>query len=346
MRNFANYMYLTENELTHRNETIYFTQVDTFWGRVHSNHYFSILGRPMFFGPISTSQEEFIELPGYNPWFAINPQFNVREIQFPTHAHLLRSNAQYQLSNNEDTWQTRLYASPEGWEYWQWSVGVPYPDNGTPDDLDDDGPFFANGLIAYGDEIGIFVEGQLDIYGEHVAGTVTVGSTGNMKIINDLTYEGFEINYDARFDTIPRNFPHKLGLISERNLLIGDTEANGRGNGNQYRGNQDSANVVITAALLALNETITIEHPNFYGDGYRWCYHPTRTLDERGILHLRGSLAMKRRGYFHTDECGGTGYDNNWIYDFRFDDRPPPYFMYTPDKKGHAIYDIVYREEK
>ncbi|MBZ0264273.1 DUF4900 domain-containing protein [bacterium] len=348
LRSFANYMYLTDEELTEFNEIIWFYQEDTLWGRVHSNARIGIKNRPMFYGPVSTPFDDFEQGAGYNPWFAIEPQFNVPAIEFPEYATNLRAKATLYVSDDSGRRRTRLVGLDGTWRVMQWQAGTPYPDGGTQDpySLFDDGPFLADFTWDYGTEQGIFIEGQADVCGNNIEGTLTIGTEGTMWLIDNVKYDGYEINEFSNFDTIPRAFPHMLGLVSEDEIVIKDTEANGRGNGDLHRANHDSCHIIITAAIIALDESFTFEHQNDIGDPYRWCDNPARGVDERGAIWLRGSVAQKRRGYVHRSNCGGTGYDKRYVYDFRFDDRPPPYILEAVDDRGNLLFDVVWWQQQ
>ncbi|MBZ0266353.1 hypothetical protein K8I28_16980 [bacterium] len=347
-RHFAHYMYLTDQEITDFNEVIWFWQHDTLWGRVHSNDEIGIKHRPMFYGDVSSCADDFIQGAGYNPWFSRDPQFNVLRVEFPYTDEPLRNAAIEQghwITDGEGTLNTLFIAKEEWLEFYQWQRGTPYPSNGTPDDYDDDGPFAAVGMVEYGDQVGVFVEGDAEIFGESFQGNMTIGTSGNLRLIDNLLYHGYYPNFNALRDTIPSNFPHRLGLVSEQTIFVADTKKNGRGNGDQHYPDQDSCSIIICAAMLALNGSFTIEHQNDVGDPYRWCDNPQNNQDERGNIHIRGSIAQRRRGYVHRSNCGGTGYGKDYDYDFRFRTQAPPFMGNPVDEDGHLLIDVVFRHE-
>ena len=54
-----------------------------------------------------------------------------------------------------------------------------------------------------------------------------------------------------------------------------------------------------------------------------------------------GSVTQWRRGYVHRSNHGGTGYGKDYNYDFRFDERPPPFYLEAMDEDGHGLFDII-----
>ncbi|MBZ0264929.1 DUF4900 domain-containing protein [bacterium] len=334
LRFFSNYMYLTDQERTEVNTIIWFWQEDTLWGRVHSNAGIGIKNTPVFYGLVSTSQSDFIHGLGYDPWFATTPQFNVPEVNFPFIAENLRANAgQAYLDNGHGTWQTRLEAEEGGWHFQQWPIGIPF----------DPANVISSGYIPYGNELGIFVEGDLEILGDNVQGTCTVGSEGNMYLIDDIIYDGHNGT-----DSVPLDFPHLLGLISESNILIADNQANGHNNGDIF-GTHSRAHIRITASLIALNQSFTFENQNRPNDPYCVCIpcpDGNGGPDERGAIYLRGSVAQRRRGFVHRSHCDGTGYDKQYEYDLRLDIRPPPHVLEAVDEKGNLMFDVVWIQDQ
>ncbi|MBZ0263726.1 T9SS type A sorting domain-containing protein [bacterium] len=315
-RFFSDYMYITDHETTFFDEIIWFYQEDTLYGRVHSNDHLGIKNRPKFYHLITTSESDFTHGAGYNPWFGIAPQFNFPVAIFPERANILRENATLQgtffENDPENPNQFMLSGNGEQWFYQVWPLGFPYQEEAVIDE----------GEIGFSDDLALFFDGDLSLYGDNIQGKSTIGASGNIYLLDNVSYADFDI--DEMPDTLES--VHYLGIVAEKNIIISDTEANGRGNGDIYRADHDSAHIVITAAILALDERVTFEHQNDVGDPYRWCDHEARGADERGAIWLRGSIAQKRRGYVHRSNCGGTGYDKRFHYDYRVLDNPPPFF--------------------
>lgn len=354
LRTWADFMYLSDVETalppdSSGAEVIWFYSGDTLYGRVHSNDFIGIKQRPVFYAPVSTAQEELIEGPGYNPYFEYPPKFNVPGVYFPETAQEIRDGASVgggYIPNNDGQYLTQIVGNENGWEWVQWPVGtgvVPTPDN-----------IEYSGFVPYSLHTVVFAEGRLYIKGESVQLKNMIACEGNMYLIDNVKYA--DVGYPN--PTIPEDSQNILGLLSEKNIVIRDSEPNGKGNGGQY-GDHDDAHIVITAGLIALGESFTFEHQNDSEnhdgvtpqpapwDHGNYLYQaedpPVGTCDEdeRGYIYLRGVLAQKRRGYVHRSNCGGTGYWKSYDYDFRLQTDPPPLYMAVKDKNGNMFFDVT-----
>jgi len=148
-------------------------------------------------------------------------------------------------------------------------------------------------------------------------------------------------NVDPNNPVVEEDSPHMLGLISEQKIVIKDTYANGRAD------SQAGSDITITAALVALGESFTFEHQNDTDDTYRFCTGDNAgSDDERGIIRLRGSVTQHRRGYVHRSNCGGTGYEKDYVYDNRLRNTAPPCFIEAVDENGSGLFDIVQWKEE
>ncbi len=328
LRTYASYMYLTKHEVTRFNEIIWFWGPDDLDGPVHSNDYIGIHDVPHFFDRFTSSAPELAEGSDQTGWFAYDPVFNSPKVFFPETANSIRScasNGGMFLENDYGLLQTRLQAAPGGWLAYQWLMGTPF-DSSHADMV---------GTIPYNGAI--FVEGDLEIFGEYVAGNNNVGCSGNMWLMDNICYTGI----DPDNPVIPEDFPHMLGLISEQKIVIKDTYANGRAN------SSIGSDITITAALVALGESFTFEHQNDEWDTYIYCTGANAgSDDERGEIRLRGSVTQKRRGYVHRSNCGGTGYAKDYVYDQRLRDSAPPCFIEAVDENGSGLFDIVEWKEE
>jgi len=318
LRSFANYMYLTDNETTIFNEIIWFWSPDTLYGRTHSNDFIGIKLSPQFYGPVSSSQGEFRELNA-NPWFAYDPLFNVPKVYFPTEATAIRSNANPFVSTENGLWMIRI----------ELADGVAnimrYPHGGDPDDLEhvtSVGPLTWNA---------IFVDGDVEVYGE-LAGNLTIGCAGDMWLIDNIKYPNANFRGIWLDDQDPGGM---LGLVSEKNIIVRDNWANGK------RNSQAGNSIIINAGMVALGESFTFQHQND-----DWELYQGPEPDERGYIRLKGAVTQMRRGYVHRSNHIGTGYGKSYNYDFRFDERPPPFYLEAMDENGHGLFDIISWGEK
>ena len=340
LKQFSSYMYLTDEEQTVFNEIIWFWTPDTLYGPVHSNAAIGIKLQPMFYHQVSTCADDFIRGLGYNPWFHPDfpPIFNAQRVEFPYQAETLRAHAQV-VTNQNGRLQTRMQGLGGGLYYEQWPFGTPY----------DQRAVVQTGTIGYGNEVGVFVEGELELKGIEFAGRLTIGTSGNMRLINDVRYAGWTIAMTEALQDVPLDYPHMLGLISEQDLIVANTWENGRDNGLYDRaGRHDACHIIITAALVALNESFHFENQNDWYDTYCYCppCPPSQGApDERGTIWLRGSVAQRRRGYVHRSTCGGTGYAKDYLYDWRLHNGPPPFFLEAMDDSV-ALFDIYWWQEE
>ncbi len=327
LRSFANYMYLTHYEVTRFNEIIWFWTYDSLWGRTHSNDFIGLKYSPHFYGPISTCQDHFIYFNPGNIHFEYPPQFNVPMVFFPKEATTIRGAANPWISSHNGRFMTRVRFEVGQILFYQYLMGSTPPGVGDEDSL-----VARCESPAWG---ACFVEGEAEVYGV-VTGCVTLGTSGDMWLVDNIQFLGSN-QYNGDF--VQEDFPHMLGLVSESNIIIKDNWTNGRENGFQNYGAQDVAHhsIIITAGMVALGESFTFEHQN---DDWE-LYQGPDPWDERGIIHLRGAVTQLRRGYVHRSNHMGTGYGKDYRYDFRFDRRPPPYYLEAVDEHGHGLFDII-----
>ncbi len=338
LRSFSNYMYLTNFEVTDYDEIIWFWSYDTLYGRTHSNDFIGLKYSPHFYGPVSTCQSEFIYFMPGDIHFEYPPQFDVPPVMFPRTAETLRANAHW-ISDDGGRYMTRVrMCGASGIVTYQYELGTtPPPLYGVIDELNNVQRIPPQAWGA------IFIDGQAEVYGE-MYGNLTVGTAGNMWLVDNVFYTGAD-EHTGRWSDIETdtNFPHMLGLVSESNIIIKDNWLNGRENGfNRY--NERSIahhSITIDAGMVALNQSFTFEHQNDDWEAYQG-----PTPDERGIIHLKGAVTQWRRGYVHRSNHGtghhdGTGYGKDYHYDFRFDERPPPFYLEAMDEEGHGLFDII-----
>ncbi len=338
-RNFSDYMYITEIEITEFHEIIWFWTRDEVSGLHHSNSAIGIKYTPIFHDLVTCSAEDFIHGYGYNPQFDIGYILNWPRAYFPIEMLTIRSAALEQgnfIENEEGLLQYRCTGGEDGWNIVGWRVGVPFNEDAIE----------WSTTTPYGPALAIFVNGSLQLQGSSVSGNTTIGAAENIYLIDDLRYD----DYVDVAQNIPENSPNFLYVVSESNIFIGDTPANGMGNGIGQGDNHNNAHIVITSFLFSLGEQFSFEHQNDFGDAYCWCPPCPNGLgeeDERGTIFLRGSLAQKRRGYTHRSTCGGTGYERNYLYDERFLEHPSP-FIPEIDWEGWSrdVFEVVQPTEE
>lgn len=323
LRSFANYMYLTNRETTEFNEIIWFWTPDTLYGRTHSNDYIGLKLSPHFYGPISTSKDRFLY---YNasPYFEYPPTFNAPPVYFPNTAQSIRSNAMHTYDSQNGQFRTWIHMTGNGGvQVFQYREGTP-PNDSLIDSFGP--PRWAC----------VFVNGNCDVDGE-VTGQFTIGCSGNMWLVDNVRYAGANerTGWFGNGQPDEGGMMHMLGLVSESNIIIRDNDRNGHENGAQYN-DETRRSIIINAGLVALGSSFTFEHQNDDFEAYQG-----PTPDERGYIYLKGAVTQERRGYVHRSNHVGTGYGKSYNYDFRFDRRPPPYYLEATDENGHGLFDII-----
>jgi hypothetical protein len=308
---FAAFTYLTDHERTIFGEFISYFAYDTLYGRIHSNDYMK-MGGGVFYGLVTTSAPFFLPGSG-NPVFVNHdPIFNYPPIQVPEEANTVRGCPNGMSFSGEGIYNHRLvFDGASGWRLYKWRIGTPYNDS-----------LIAQGAPLY-DRV-MFFEGPLELMGQ-VYGTVTVGASGDIRLIDDIWYEDSEPS-----GAVNPESTNLLGIVSEENIIIGNTWANGRENSAQ------GSDIIINAAMMALGESFTFEDQNDIWEIYQGPYP-----DERGSIRLWGSVVQKRRGYVHRSNHAGTGYGRDYHEDVRLMRTPPPCFPLATNEWGHLLFDVI-----
>ncbi|RPH96376.1 hypothetical protein EHM69_01540 [candidate division KSB1 bacterium] len=328
VRNFADYMYLSNEELTSFGDRIKFWNGDTLNGRVHSNSMIAIMQSPVFYDQVTTTAEDFWRGSAYNPIFhGPLPIFRAPRVEIPELAQRLREGASEQ-GNFLDYQGKTIRACFNGG-----SVTLFRFDTGAPFDSTD------SWSIPVGQGTCIFVNGPLEIKGT-VTGKVTIGSHGTCRILDNIRYS----DSNVRTGVTPTSSSNILGIVSETDVKIANTPENGRENsgitGGQSGNNQTNqarTSVVITAAIVALGESFTFENQNDPDSGYVCDCQP----DDRGTIYVFGSITQMRRGYVHRSTRSSTGYLKKYVYDKRLLRTRPPCFFDVTDDQGHALFNVV-----
>jgi hypothetical protein len=334
VRNFVDYMYLTDCEITSFGDRIKFWNGDTLQGRVHSNSQIAIMQSPVFYEEVSTTECDFWRGASYNPQFlGPDPLFRAGKVLIPNQAEKLRAGAGAQ-GNWYDYPGETVRAIFRGA-----SVDLYHYPTGT---LFDSTQYHPATLPLNYAGVCIFVDGPLEIKGT-VLGKVTIGSSDVLRLLDNIKYgEGLAGTPEGWFipDGQLRTNQNVLGIVSEKEVKIANTRENGRENsaglGNSQR-NPAVTNIVITAAIVALGESFTFENQNDPDSGYVYDQSP----DDRGQIFLFGSVTQMRRGYVHRSNNSSTGYLKQYKYDKRLLVKRPPCFFDVTDEQGHALFNVV-----
>ncbi len=290
MTTFNKYAYLTGDE----GGTIWFNTGDLIEGPIHSNDQISIVGSPVFMGKVTSTANSFNQGSPFNPDFQDGYQLGVPPVIFPTQQDLMDN---YWAMNTDppDLIIDARFGKDASIEFnsdgtltynvWHWSGGNKIYD-------------IQNAVVNVADLNGlVYVKGDVRIKGT-LNGVVTVVSTSNMIVTNDIVYQCS----DANGIPLP-GCDDILGLISLKNIIIRDNAPN-------------RDDVIINASILTLDDSFTVQN---YNSG-----------SPRGDLTIWGSLSQKERGPVGTFSWWGTtGYEKDYHYDTRFISTPPPYFPVT-----------------
>ncbi len=301
---FCRYQLITHIEATRFNEVINFWTPDTLTGRIHSNDMIGIRHSPHFLGQVSTSASSFVYAFG-DPYFEYPPQFGAPLRRFPNNFTEAREEGLV-IGDPDDRLQYRLVLDDRVVQLYGWASGMPFRE---VDSLRLD--------IEIEEYPLIFIDSPLELMGV-LEGVLTVGSSDDILLIDDVRYAS--ANQYGYFD--PDECEDMLGVVSEGNIIIANTLANGKENGfAEGGGNMQRHSIALDGAFLALGESFSFQHQNDDFEAYQG-----PEPDERGIIHLTGSIAQFRRGYVHRSNHGGTGYGRDYRHDPRFDDQSPPFF--------------------
>ncbi|HET6273327.1 MAG TPA: hypothetical protein VFG32_10120 [Bacteroidota bacterium] len=181
---------------------------DTVWGRVHSNDYLTVNGRPVFMEKVTTSQN-FNPRLGRSPNNAILKngfEAGVARIPFPTDLSDLNQASKFGGRRyTTDIWVTLSAgsgANNDGMAYVRTTQTGPIVDSVLLSDPTFNGVMYGTGRVN--------VQGTLD-------GKLSIASLTDLYIQNDVVYE-----HNPRFSTSD----DMLGLIAERNVVVADNAAN------------------------------------------------------------------------------------------------------------------------
>lgn len=331
------FQYYTNWESTHfPGDWIKFMGEDTLHWWVFSNDQIAIMQDPYFYGRVFTTAPDFYQGIGYNPQFVnYDPIFNAPPTTIPLELVDLRANAE--IISHEGYNFCLRFIGAGGYEVWEWpaETGFHYNYNNP-----NNHQIYSSAPPTEG---GVFVEGDLHVTGCDpvtgtdlgVAGRISVGCSGNMWLMDNVRYINSN-RITGEVDTMSST--PMLGLMSESNVLIQNTWANGRDNG-RFRTNMnpDSSDIIINAGIVAWGDCFSFEDQNdipevlsTVGPENFWYVStpnlPLGVSDERGWIRLWGCVAQNKRGYVHRSTHNQTGYKKDYHYDARFKYDYPPYY--------------------
>ncbi len=266
---------------SNREDYIWFYSADTLYGPVHTNGRFNITGSPVFYGQISSVSPTYNTMGFTEPQFLggtdfgreaidLEPDFTELVNAAQNGGHLVLNNTLYLDFNNDGTYQYKVGS----YGTWQTSA-IP-----------------SNGVIASNRDI--YVEGDLN-------GQVTIGTTKNIYITDDLVYSN-----DPRINPESDDL---LGLVAYQNVIIKDNAATRDG-------------ISIQATILARDGSFKAEYIEF---------HPTATLN------LYGGIVQEIRGAVGRLGSPPKGYEKLYQYDKRMEYEYPPFYPIAPGSTSNLI---------
>lgn len=289
---YSRYIYLTDRE-TRSGTRIWFIGVDVIRGPLHTNGQLNIIDDPTFEGPVSSVNTAINYYhgppPADNPDFQESLTLGAPNISLPTATDIMNNirTAAQQSEGLYLTGNSRVTLLSNG------TMNVT---NSAKDWNNHNMPLPANGAL--------FVNsGYIEISGI-LSGVLTVGTTNNIYITNNLLYAN-----DPRTDPASNDV---LGLVSQNNVIIDSTAP---------------YNLEIDAYIIAVNTS-------FYLENY--------TYGLRGTLTLYGGVTQVERGAVGTFNVStgqkASGYTKDYNYDDRFEDFAPAFFPPARDTSGRIVY--------
>ena len=176
-----------------------------------------------------------------------------------------------------------------------------------------------------------FFERPVELSG-HLWGQLTIGSSYDVHLVDNVWYNCATLRRHGY--VLPGGFGGScydiMGIVSEGDIKVGNTFANGRNNSNG-RGLQqtdpDSTDIVIMATLWAAGK-ITFENQNDVDSGYACDCVP----DLRGKVYLLGSMIQPHFTPFRRSTNDTTGYLLKLQYDTRLRLIQPPGLPSLPEE--------------
>jgi len=249
-------LYYSQFESSRFDEIAWFTP-GSYNGNVHSMDYFGFRWLPVeITGFLSTGRNRLVFYPGVtldSLTLSHEPIYNQMLFHLPEDALLIRRNANPWIPSMNGRNMTWIHLrGVRGIDIFQYPLGTPRTDS-----------LYVH--LSVPNWQAVFVDGECEIEGEF-AGSFTIGCRGNMWLIGDIRYVGADRN-TGDFDD---NMRHRLGLMSEQNIIIKDNIVNGQNNGcNVAPNDPDRHSIVINAALISLGDSFRFEHTNEDHDLYQ-----------------------------------------------------------------------------
>ena len=174
----------------------------------------------------------------------------------------------------------------------------------------------------------VYVNGSVGVSGQ-LRGQVTVATTGNIMLADDITYvtpPGSSVDCTADI----------LGLLTPQYFMIEDNTVNSpfRVNNTYRTGYDDTPDEFLHAAVLTLN-SVQSENVSGGSTNSELC---VGAAIGRGCFNMVGAAIQGINGSRMTGT--GTGWNPQWSYDRCDGIKPPPYFPTTGRYYKNRYYEI------
>lgn len=179
----------------------------------------------------------------------------------------------------------------------------------------------------------IYVNGSVAISGI-LRGQVTVATTGNIMVADDLTYvtaPGSVPDCDVNGGT----YADILGLLTPEDFVIEDNNVNSPFlvNSAYAKGHDETADETVHGAVLTLGSVLS----EALGSGSTNAEVCAAAPIGRGCFNMVGAAIQ---GFNAGRMSGGTGWNPQWTYDRCDMIKPPPYFPTTGRYYKNRYYEI------
>jgi hypothetical protein len=277
-KSFASYAYFTNSETTPTGQSVWFVTGDVMEGPTHTNGQFSMYGTPKFLGPVSSVNRIINKWGGdqfTKPYFKEPPKLGVPPKEFPTKS------------------LTKIIEkAQEGGAVFQGDTSVTLLSDGTmrvtnaQQGLNDQVMPLPGKDVLYVDGGNLTLKGTLK-------GRLTLGASGDVKVVDSVTYAN-----DPRRDPASKDM---LGIVAGANVVIPQEAPH---------------DLRIDASIIAIKTSFGVEN--------WWEGAP------KGTLTINGGLIQANRGPVGQFNAANgqklSGYTKDYHYDQRLKSTAPPAF--------------------
>ncbi len=295
-----NYQYFSNIETTRLGGRVKFWHLDTLDGPVRSNSEIAIMQDPVFNDFVISWASDFWHGSSFNPQFTTYPPyFNADSGLMPPNANWIRDAAlaQNHCYVGDDSLLARVRLEDHNLHVWWLRRFAPFDTL-----LETDVPLSDSAIV-------FFDFPQVNLFGT-LHSILILGARGRVGLEDNVLYA----SADPVTGRAPAGHAEKFCLVAENDIKVLNTVANGLENSaglGMNQTNPDLTGIVLDGFYVSLRGSFTFENQNDPDSGYVCTCQP----DDRGQLHLYGSLYQYQRGYTHRTNRGSTGYVLHHRYD-------------------------------